>query len=399
MSNTTRVNINTASMDELISVPGIGPALAKRIIDKRPFSNLDDLTRVPGIKKNSLEKLSPFLTDQENELPADFQSFVDSVREETNSEPMVSEGVFVEDPELSMDEKPEEVSRLDQVIDETFLESEPNDNQVIDETFLEPEPNDDQVIDDTFLEPESSGEYDQDKDFEDDEIEAEVEIIEPDPAPEEEVKIGSKISEIEIETPDDDTEKVWEVDNIRTPESEKPVEPVFKEEVLPHEIEDQKEPERSSSDELISRSQLIWSLLGTAIFSILLTVLITLGILSATNGGLKYATVSEASRLENQITILNDLTTTMQTDMQGMRTRLDAMETMAGRVSVLEGRADSMEADLTIVQTTIKEISKTLTTVQNDILALKKSAQKSDDFRSGLLQLLLNIDGQTQEGK
>lgn len=89
----------------------------------------------------------------------------------------------------------------------------------------------------------------------------------------------------------------------------------------------------------------------------------------------------------------------MQTDMQGIRTRLDALETVAGRVSVLEGRADSMEEDLGIIQTTIKEISETLTTVQDEILALQESAQKSEDFRSGLLELLLQIDGQAQEGE
>jgi competence protein ComEA len=369
MSDITKVNINTATLEELTSVQGIGPGLAKRIIDKRPFSNLDDLTRVSGIGENSLEKLKPVLTDQETELPADFQSFVDSIRDETKAEPIINEAAFEDDQALSIEEDHEEVSRLDQVIDAAFVEPEP------------------------------SGSHDQEKDLEEDMVEAEVEIIEPDPIHGEEVQIGSKISDIEIETPVEASEKVSEVDSGIPSETEKPVETIFKEEVIPHKIDDQTQPEKSSSDEPISRSQLIWSLIGTAIFSILLTILITLGILSATNGGLKYATVSEASRLENQITILNDLTSTMQTDMQGIRTRLDALETVAGRVSVLEGRADSMEADLSTIQTTIKEISETLTTVQDEILALQESAQKSEDFRSGLLELLLNIDGQTQEGK
>lgn len=369
MSNNSKVNINTATLDELTSVPGIGPALAKRIIDKRPFTNLDDLTRVSGIGETSLEQLKPILTTQETELPEDFQSFVASIRDETKAETIVSAVSDDDDQESPLEENPEEISRLNKVIDESFLP------------------------------PENSTDEDQEIKFDDDMIEAEVEIIEDDTNLEDEVQVGSKIKDIEIERSDDDEVEVLEVDDVIQSETETPAAKVTTEEKVPSVVAEQKTTEKSSPDELISRSQLIWSLLGTAIFSILLTVLITLGILSATNGGLKYATVSEANRLENQISILNDLTTTMQTDMQGIRTRLDALETVAGRVSVLEGRADSMEEDLGIIQTTIKEISETLTTVQDEILALQESAQKSEDFRSGLLELLLQIDGQAQEGE
>lgn len=55
------VNVNTASASELEKLPGIGPALAERIVSHRqsngPFESLDDLTDVPGIGRAKLEAL------------------------------------------------------------------------------------------------------------------------------------------------------------------------------------------------------------------------------------------------------------------------------------------------------------------------------------------------------
>lgn len=58
------VRINSASASELEALPGVGPALAQRIVNERNkgrFTNADDLLRVPGIGKAKLEKLRSYV--------------------------------------------------------------------------------------------------------------------------------------------------------------------------------------------------------------------------------------------------------------------------------------------------------------------------------------------------
>ncbi|MFA7459441.1 MAG: ComEA family DNA-binding protein [Trueperaceae bacterium] len=54
-----RVSVNSAPADLLQSLPGVGPAIAQRIIENRPYSRIDDLLNVPGIGPRTLERLRP----------------------------------------------------------------------------------------------------------------------------------------------------------------------------------------------------------------------------------------------------------------------------------------------------------------------------------------------------
>jgi DNA uptake protein and related DNA-binding proteins len=51
------IDPNTASVDEIMLLPGIGEVLAERIVKGRPYKTIDDLRRVPGVGDKVFAKL------------------------------------------------------------------------------------------------------------------------------------------------------------------------------------------------------------------------------------------------------------------------------------------------------------------------------------------------------
>ena len=60
------ININTASVEELDSLPGIGPTIAQRIIDYRdengPFQTIEDILNVSGVGPSTFEQIKDLIT-------------------------------------------------------------------------------------------------------------------------------------------------------------------------------------------------------------------------------------------------------------------------------------------------------------------------------------------------
>jgi competence protein ComEA len=65
-SGGAKVNLNTATAEELGALPKIGPVLAKRIVDWRqkhgPFASVEDLDAVDGVGPKMMEALLPLVT-------------------------------------------------------------------------------------------------------------------------------------------------------------------------------------------------------------------------------------------------------------------------------------------------------------------------------------------------
>ncbi len=65
-SNQTKISINTASIDELQTLSGIGASKAKAIVDYRntngPFSKIEDIMNVSGIGETVFAKIKDYIT-------------------------------------------------------------------------------------------------------------------------------------------------------------------------------------------------------------------------------------------------------------------------------------------------------------------------------------------------
>lgn len=78
LAQVPQLEVNTASRAQLESLPGIGPALAARLLAARPFSDWTDLMRrTSGVRAATARKLS------EAGLRVDGQAYSDDGRRET----------------------------------------------------------------------------------------------------------------------------------------------------------------------------------------------------------------------------------------------------------------------------------------------------------------------------
>jgi competence protein ComEA len=61
-SSADLVNVNSATLEELDSLPGIGPKYAQKIIDSRPYQDESELIETSGIPESTITKIQQLIT-------------------------------------------------------------------------------------------------------------------------------------------------------------------------------------------------------------------------------------------------------------------------------------------------------------------------------------------------
>jgi competence ComEA-like helix-hairpin-helix protein len=363
-----QVDLNAASVEALTQLSGIGPVLAQRIVDARPFADVDDLVRVQGIGPRTLERLRPALALSEGEsaFPVSAPSSQAAGVAETGREgepaapdtsdrssstaPLEEIGpatfpVVAKAPETTLlpasePKEPEEGlpvkerERAMGVPDTEAPEAEVIEAEVAETEVAEAEVTETEVAEAEVSEVEIAKE---------DILEAEVvegDLAEAEPAEAEAFKVQGA----------EEGAASWETEPIPGFGEEEPLE-----EVAP-------QPQRPA----VTRARVRWTALLSIVLATLLATLLSLAILSYVNGGqLQYVTPDHFASLSARAEGLEAQAGVLAQDVEGLRKRLDNLEALSGRLSTVEQAIERAQADL---EKTAGEVEK-LAAQANDLEA------------------------------
>ena len=338
------VDLNSASVDELAKIPGIGPAIASRIEARRPYQSIEELKTVPGIGGTLLEQIRTYL----------YLSGADNGQ---------TPGQESDQAQVEMDESPPETRTY-----EAEVVALPAPDEV--EMFESGEPL--EFDEASQVQPEEG-------------IEPTGQVVEPDILPAGEEPGVQEAPTSETEEPEillAEEESSAEVEQPETVEARHEPEPTV---VIPEPGPAAKEQPRYAS-----RSDAFWISFGSSFLGFVLAIGLTLGALALINNGLRYVSPAQLNAVSRQVDGLNSQASILQQDIDGLRTRVDNLEGLSGRVSTVEQTTKQLSNDLDAAATQVEQLNQNVSGLQTDVTELKSVSSRFQNFLDGLRELLNN---------
>ena len=361
------IDINQADEETLTQLRGVGSRLAKRVIAARPFESIDDLTRVRGISTKDVERLSPFVTVAKTS--ASSEDIEEASIEAGSEESEVPETV---ETEVETEVSGEAVTEAD-VVPQGIEAEEATAEIAVTETLV------------PLPEIEEEDEISADSPAEEDEIEAEKEPDQP-------------VEAEEIEAPSE-KEKIEEAETDLASEELEPTD----EEYI--EAEPVVEQPHKRQPAYLTRGGAFGLFVFTFIFSVILAVAITLGILSSMNrGGLTFASPGQVTALRNQLEGVSAQILIVAEDLDSLRTRMDNLEALSGRVNAVESEIENLQSEILTLQSDIDttqaqydELTTQIEDIDVQLETLAEQNNRFEGFLEGLRDLLSSLFPEEQE--
>jgi competence ComEA-like helix-hairpin-helix protein len=364
--HSTLVNLNTADREELMTLPGVGPAIADRILAHRPFTSIEDLQRVSGIGSNLVEGIKTMVSVN-NDNSAGTMPVETASSEVASSEPQEipadispPEAAPQAEPEVPIEAQPPAASEETEIKEELPEEAPPLG-----------------IFENVEAQPLGVGE---------ETVAAEVKEGLPEEAPplgifeQASAQPETSIAEEASEPASEDAEKVSTAPEEQTagPQAEFAPPPV--------------QPSASAAQPAaVTRSQAWWMAIGTGFLALILAIVLSLGVLAVINGGLRFVSPADLNALGRKVDGVTTQTQLLQQDLDGLRTRVNNLEGLSGRVTSVEGQAKQLRTDLDAASQQVQQINQQMTQVSSDIKDLQTQTGRFQGFLDGLKSLLNQV--------
>jgi competence protein ComEA len=143
-----------------------------------------------------------------------------------------------------------------------------------------------------------------------------------------------------------------------------------------------------SGEKWARREDLLWTGVGVAILTLILSLIFTLGTLALINQTLTYAPAAEAQALSARLDALNNRIRLLEGDVDNLRSRVQTIEALGGRVTTLERGQQSLSEELKSAQSELADLQQQTAAFQTQIEELQKRSNVFQNFLDGLRRLL-----------